>query len=602
MPETGELILPEATPAEILEPLENNPEYQFQRREGLDDEGKKIFAYEFTNKQGQKAEAIFFSRGEPTTGGELVKDKVVVPLGSLKTREGEEKKPQAQKIIASEQTSGPLGPDYQQALQEGKVTFLVESSPQGLLDLAMHLGVQDEQIGEARKLAVVDWKFTPQVRDLIDKVIAGNIVNQEGEISNIGDKHEGEALGVKALLGDEKAKQILDNKVQSLEKDYQETLAKNLQTQKERVDPKVEALKVEDLVCVHLTRFKPTRNPETGKYEIKSTFDATQGKSPRVTVHFTLNHPVMTHQDSGWERADYAVIFPFKDGIEANGNPTRLSTIDTFWEIPVGGGLELPEGTVVVELGQTQGSLSQEGGEENGLKIVKYNEELSPKSISSIYEALKNSPIERRNLNEQVVQRLTFGLEHNHALSRYTSLGGQDADKQILWDNVDNYVANIDLEKYLSNHNIHDLVNEVYSLFPKDLVTSEDKQVGIRAVKEAFLSRVRNFAIYDQIVQKGFKTHRGGTWAWDDDSNYASSQTEALGDKLGVLVSAHLGDSSRDAEASGLRYMYGEGYQLTEEIELAREDIMNMARSDLRNKIKDIRQNQLRSLYLCGVI
>ena len=53
--------------------------------------------------------------------------------------------------------------------------------------------------------------------------------------------------------------------------------------------------------------------------------------SQRETIHFALNHAVMSHAEGQWMTAETVVIIPLKDFWELNGRPKQLNSIDTYW-------------------------------------------------------------------------------------------------------------------------------------------------------------------------------------------------------------------------------------------------------------------------------
>lgn len=598
MPEVGEIPGSIAfSPIKLELVTAPKREYPFTRREAVGEDGRTIYAYEFTTKQGQKVEAIFFARGEPITGEELTRDKVVIPLGSLKTREGQDKIPQAAKVIKSEQTSGRFGPEYQKALSDGKVAFLVESSPQGLLDLYFHLGGDDPQIGEARKLAAVNWRFTRQVRELIDRVIAGNIVDKNGVLGNKENKREGEVLAVLSLIGDEAAKALSSEKLALLEKNDQERETKAQEEFLERSEKSPynsESLKLEELVCVHLTRFRPAKNPKTGKYEIRSTFDATRGLSPRTTVHFSMNHPVVSHMYGSWEGAGYAVVIPFKSALEANGKPTQLNTVDTFWELPAGGSFELPEGSVIIEGGKTQ-SLQGEELQDHDITRIYYDQSLSSTTINGLFERVKDYPGYVWYMKRQIEDELFAGIKWQQGVEIY------DAKNSGLWENIKNVWDGIDLQEYFKNHTVQDLVSEIYGLFPAGVVSATEFNNGLRSARSVIVSRVRNIAIVDHLRKLGFRIHSGGNWAWDNDSWEATTQTAKLAIELGTRYGDHTNHPTKSAEDHGIRYMYSHGYSMGGQT-FSKDEAQAIEKSFLLQKMGQYSQNQRRALYLCGII
>ena len=81
-----------------------------------------------------------------------------------------------------------------------------------------------------------------------------------------------------------------------------------------------------------------------GELRVLNAHDATDGRIPRITNHFTLNHRVTSNNGGSWENRHYQFIIPGQAMAEVNGNPDNLYSIDSFWTKSV----KLPKGTVII--------------------------------------------------------------------------------------------------------------------------------------------------------------------------------------------------------------------------------------------------------------
>lgn len=171
------------------------------------------------------------------------------------------------------------------------------------------------------------------------------------------------------------------------------------------------ALNPEGLVVVHATRYRPVIN-EDGSVSIPSSYQATEGRYPRSTVHFTLNHKVTGHTEGNWDDTGYAVIAPFNDIVAQEGPPAMLHVVDTFWPTNAKAPLRLPNAVVIMpaEVG-TEDTITIEGN------VVKYKvdnyDTLDEQIIAGSYQAQQKlaraeSPEERtRMLREMAMNRAT---------------------------------------------------------------------------------------------------------------------------------------------------------------------------------------------------
>ncbi len=68
---------------------------------------------------------------------------------------------------------------------------------------------------------------------------------------------------------------------------------------------------------------------------------------PRQTTHFTLNHLVMSHVGGNFKDRPYTVVAPLDSALEANGRPSVLLAIDTFFTSGPGEQVILPKSRIL---------------------------------------------------------------------------------------------------------------------------------------------------------------------------------------------------------------------------------------------------------------
>jgi hypothetical protein len=97
-----------------------------------------------------------------------------------------------------------------------------------------------------------------------------------------------------------------------------------------------------NLVFVRADTYSP--KVTSGGVMIENAYDATGGKTKRLTNHFSLNHRVASNIGGSWENSPYTFIIPAKKMVEDNGNPDNLYSVDSFWAKSV----KLPPGSVII--------------------------------------------------------------------------------------------------------------------------------------------------------------------------------------------------------------------------------------------------------------
>lgn len=252
---------------------------------------------------------------------------------------------------------------WKNEVAEGKskneTLFITNRSILGILEAAKNLDPNNPHLKSLYNSAI-NLDYTDEILGIIDTAIAGRLLlNNDENFENTS--NDSEALILTSLLGDERAIAITAELKEKYSRIYQsdrsatvgernntlERLDKELRKKNEALKPK-ERLEIDDLIAVHCTKYLPTYDDKLGRYKIRTLFDATNGKSPRTTLHFTLNHPVDSHLYGNWSEMGIVIFAPLPEFIGLNGNPQSMKIEDTYWNLNPGQDIVLPENTTIL--------------------------------------------------------------------------------------------------------------------------------------------------------------------------------------------------------------------------------------------------------------
>lgn len=377
----------ETAPSPVREQgLGTRPIEKLHPVEFTDEDGAQRQLFTFENKKGNKIKVVFYTREELPFAQEITKDKYVVILGEPpKHRDCSEWEEFVRDIKDTSENKNPLNPSgfsLPDAIAADRTLFLVENTPVHILDLAFYLGLEGKEWREARQKAALDKVYTDEVLNLLDDMIAGTAVGENGELGQ-RQNQEGEALAVLALLGDKEAREILDEKRRMLEdsdkerfRKRQEFYQKKLKTlEKEGVDmPKG------TVQATHVTAYRP-QVTENGIL-IRSSFDGTGGAMTRGTIHFTLGGEITSaYGGGGWEDMPYVITGDLSKIREANGNPLMINPVDTYFLTNPGQPLLIPGGHLTMPGWLPSGTIREV---RDNITIYK-NKGLTAEDINSLF-------------------------------------------------------------------------------------------------------------------------------------------------------------------------------------------------------------------------
>ena len=178
-------------------------------------EGLSYKIYTFKDKGNQPVEVLFYSPNELPFIQEEFKDKNITLLSDEPAWRSEE---------------DWFG--YKNKLEENQAEnqqkmIITEARPRFLLETAQKLGIElDSDLKDA--LVNLEYKkITPRANEIMDKIIAGNLIDDKVELIT-SSRHEGEALFLLSLQGNENANEILEKKISLINKKDKEGDEKEL--------------------------------------------------------------------------------------------------------------------------------------------------------------------------------------------------------------------------------------------------------------------------------------------------------------------------------------------------------------------------------------
>jgi len=564
------------------------------------EEGSQHTIYTYKTKDGKPVEVLFYSPNELPLVKKEVKGKSVLINGEdPRWRTNEEWEEFSLGTLKASANAESGQRNYEEQVKEciasGKGILMVESGPGGLLETAKQLGVELESPLQEALSELERKKLTEASLDVIDRVLAGNLIDDEGRFRE-EDNHEGEALFLDSLMGSEEAKKVLDKKGEMIEvADRKKDEAEKTEFAKQRKEDEEkgqEALELESLVVVHATRYLPIQGEEG--LEMVTTFEASDGEIPRDTIHFSLNHHVASHMYGSWSDTPYAVISPLKEMIGVNGKPAVLNTIDTFWEVGPGKRLKLPENTIIIQPGDLPKGEIFSGVETNDIRYKAEN--IEPDDIKSLRQEMSERA--RMNLNHDIVEIIVDSF-NDHPIGDQIELPKEQIEYLARITGI--FEGRLDFFKDLEEQEIDGLVEDLLIEAGIELNDEQRERIA-QKVEKRIVYTIKKLAVEKKIMNMGREVHSGGMWAWGD-SWEITYETIALGAQQEIPVMAHNAHVSFWVLEEGIR---GLGTLLdVKDIPQSRERLERFESTKQhtrREYLSEMSQDTRRMLYLTGLI
>jgi|GEM_PF-1124045 len=444
---------------------------------------------------------------------------------------------------------------YQRYLHTVEMTRMQKNAPEhsianktliGVIELAQTLGSKDASL-EQLKQEIKTGVYSERALALMDVLIATDMnVSAGGEVSN-----EGEPLVVLALLGDKDAQEALVREMDILHavRGREKFL---LPPQNRDMPP----MPVQELVCVHATKYQPQRRAD-GAYEIPTTFDATEGKMLRNSVHTALNHKVESHMYGSWEGVPYVVVAPMDAMIQQNGLPEVLHSVDTWWVRNPGEKLAFPQAYLVKPAEENfSGNLEVHGNE-----VVFKNENFTLQDLGFMYEKMQQDgwSVGRSFITSlyRTVHNFyepNFGTGHkNPDGSLKFDASGMDAVLKTYFKEYEDITRFFMQEKGKQPVNIEERVREIFSTPEMIKHIYGDSRIQKQHMEEIVSYVVKNLksfcydtmnrlAVNEAISRLGCKVEEAGSNSWaGSGAGEREDQLDALAYQLKLATGQHTG-------------------------------------------------------------
>ncbi|GDX62281.1 hypothetical protein LBMAG33_5910 [Candidatus Levyibacteriota bacterium] len=424
--------------------------------------------------------------------------------------------------------------------------YLATKSLMGVVELATQLGSKDSSLVHLRE-ELSKGVYSPRAITLLDALVASSYVGDGGFQLEPRANNNAEALVLAALLGDPQAQTSVAQKVEALRH-----LEQRDKVRTERRATESEELRPQDLVTVHATRYEPQVGAD-GELLVPTTFDATKGKVLRNSVHTALNHKVAGHMHGSWGDAGYVLISPFESMMEANGVPTVLNTVDTWWSRDPGEPLRFPDATIVKPGGSEVAGLYQIEGQTVKFKSEGLGEE-ELRALADYASEHGNLTYFARDLESSFLGNFShYGpLQSDWDVDAATAaIGTHIFGQEGRWNYGDTALLR-ELTATIEGQPTPTLEQKIQGLIERSGAVNalkpevQDREAAVtnlvnsvtNSIRGQMFSEINELAAREAIRSRGFDIQSGGMWAWGD-SWTVTSQTAALGEQLGTDVAAH---------------------------------------------------------------
>lgn len=453
--------------------------------------------------------------------------------------------------------------DYQAYQGEIRKTEAQESAPEyylanktlgGVVELAVQFGSQDEGLVQLKD-ELSRGVYSPKAIELIDGLVALNYI-KKGRFKTESST-DAEAVMLMSLMGDPEAKRAVSQKVEAMRKLDKARVDRAMEENLSQIFSRKEPLNPHDLIAVHSTGYKPAIGAN-GEAIIPTTFDATNGKEIRNTIHVALNHKVEANLGGDWSGTDYVVVAPFQSMVEANGVPTMFNTVDTWWGRNPGDPLKWPDATII----EPGGDKVQDLFKVEGRSVKFRSESLETPQLSELATKLGESGSGAD---------LRSGTEDAFLGSFQKSFIDKDESLERDWDTSSAVLALRELVYQYQNPQAKPLLSRLTEVREGQTETSlegriremvkqsgvvgtlrpevQDKDAAISQLANGIADRVRSImrsqinklAVNEAIRSRGFEVQPGGDYGWGGSSASKKQQEQmiALASQMGVEYGAH---------------------------------------------------------------
>ena len=258
-------------------------------------------------------------------------------------------------VYCSDQVWQSYAHDLEHLMVESDQDCLVATAtPLGVVDLALHLANKVSNpppVGELMELKakLSNQLVDHQIEELYDSIFAGCNILDEGQ-----NRQHGLMEVALALAGQPAATEAIARKrAEQTARDERQLP----ETYGSSPNQPLDGATLEMLRDSHLMAVHTAPNPPDNNHRIYPTAFYTQATAdciPRISIHFSLNHPVESHFGGDFTGRRYTVVSPVADLVELNDKPDMLKDVDTYFSVEANQGLQLSDNSLLVELAPDQ--------------------------------------------------------------------------------------------------------------------------------------------------------------------------------------------------------------------------------------------------------
>ena len=416
---------------------------------------------------------------------------------------------------------------------EGSENIIVNNTPLGSIDLAMTLMKKGEiskdyaqAITELRSKIIED-KVDQQVLDFYDSYMAAGFSFKNKYYKQYS--HDGLILLALSLGGDETAITELKDRATNLE-NYNKDQDRELEPGTKLTNEQLEKIAEGHLVAVHTSY----TDVEENKLTLQST-SAHRKDSIRSTLHFSLNHAVISHMAGDFGGRDTTVVSKLESLARDNGSPAVMSGVDTYFTMNPNEELKLSEDlneSVIIsfkQLGKNASAFSYEGN------IMLLNKDkLEGDDLRSILDE-----ISRDNFNARSV--LSYLISSKTQFHAKSDKSGSDSPLQRL---VKEMVKNKNIDAYQASNELTESILDgsiKFEDYPSYIYEDSrwNSSYRIESLGEEIQDLVRKLIVDSTITKFGGKlVTSDGMSAYIETPGFDNSVYE-IADELGVRKGLH---------------------------------------------------------------
>lgn len=557
----------------------------------IDNEGNERFIYSFNTKEDHPVKVIFYSPDDLAFCPSATKEREVFIFGEPPRRRSTlewtdfinqgKNKPSAKGEVLTPQKT-PISDQ----LALGNSLFFVEATPFSLLRFALAIGVDNPDLRELI-FQSEERGYNQRFYDFLDNIIAGKVLDDIGQLQT-RQNYQGEALMVLALQENRQAIELLEKRKKEL--DGKDKEYKNMVEELPKSPESSPELELKDLIGVHLTQYLPAKENE--HYMLSTTYDATKGKEPLNTIHFSLNRPVSSewipyHETAEDQTPAFALIVPLDKLVAKNGSPDVIAPSDTYYELSPGSTLALPDESLIVLPGELDSGMIVQRDNGN----LKYkNRNIQPEDVAILDKTL--SDYSRNVLNACIKADISRFFQDNAAID----IGQEKVMRLIGLSNDSAYEV---FEKF-TRLPIIEVVNDILD----DVGLAGDIPPNAREQLVAIIEVQLGNTIREHAIKTAIHTFTVEGNKLDDEWNqgypeWVYKSIANLGRKLGIKTNLSHVDDPNTSPKIMLKDFFEEinGRPLKDFMQRYRQ-----IKDDIRKSVFELSQPTRRMLYLMGVI